>query len=66
LSQFKSVLQQLFREERVNSLPLERVTAYVNDKYGHQPFSRDEVAAALQRMTHDNHVMMADDIIFLI
>ncbi|PZC74031.1 hypothetical protein B5X24_HaOG208400 [Helicoverpa armigera] len=66
LTQFKSALQQLFREERANSLPLSRVTSYVNDKYSHETFSDGEVNAALQQMTHDNQVMMADDIVFLI
>ncbi|XP_013137640.1 PREDICTED: DNA replication licensing factor MCM3 [Papilio polytes] len=66
LTQFKSALQQLFREERANSLPLDRVTRHVNDKYSHEPYSPAELLAALQRMTHDNHVMMADDIVFLI
>lgn len=66
LTQFKSALQQLFREERANSLPLERVTTYVNDKYSHETFQDDEIQAALEHMTKDNQVMMADDIVFLI
>ncbi|XP_068622729.1 DNA replication licensing factor Mcm3 [Battus philenor] len=66
LSQFKSALQQLFREERTNSLALERITGYVNEKYSHQIFESGEVQAALERMTQDNQVMMADDIVFLI
>ncbi|KPJ04543.1 DNA replication licensing factor MCM3 [Papilio xuthus] len=66
LTQFKSALQQLFREQRANSLPLDKVTSYVNNKYSHQTFSSDEVQAALHRMTQDNQLMMADDIVFLI
>ncbi|XP_045535196.1 DNA replication licensing factor Mcm3 [Papilio machaon] len=66
LTQFKSALQQLFREERANSLPLDKVTTYVNNKYSHQIFSPDEVLSALHLMTQDNQLMMADDIIFLI
>ncbi|XP_072929394.1 DNA replication licensing factor Mcm3 [Epargyreus clarus] len=66
LTQFKSALQQLFRDERANSLPLQRVTAHVNERYSHEPFATEEVAAALERMTADNQVMMADDIVFLI
>ncbi|XP_075975961.1 minichromosome maintenance 3 [Anticarsia gemmatalis] len=66
LTQFKSALQQLFREERANSLPLSRVSAYVNEKYSHETFDAGEVQAALDKMTQDNQVMMADDIVFLI
>ncbi|CAH0723987.1 unnamed protein product, partial [Brenthis ino] len=66
LTQFKSALQQFFREERANSLPLDRITAYVNEKYSHETFDSGEIQAALDRMTQDNHVMMADDIVFLI
>ncbi|CAH2040167.1 unnamed protein product, partial [Iphiclides podalirius] len=66
LTQFKSALQQLFREERANSLPLERITSYVNEKCSQQTFDSGEVQAALERMTQDNQVMMADDIVFLI
>ncbi|RVE44312.1 hypothetical protein evm_011036 [Chilo suppressalis] len=66
LALFKSALQQLFREERANSLPLDRVRAYVNEKYSHATFDDQELNSALARMTKDNHVMMADDIVFLI
>ncbi|XP_047532080.1 DNA replication licensing factor Mcm3 [Vanessa atalanta] len=66
LTQFKSALQQVFREERANSLPLDRITSYVNEKYSHETFDSGEIQAALDRMTQDNHVMMADDIVFLI
>lgn len=66
LTQFKTALHQLFREERANSLPLSRVTSYVNDKYSHETFDDAEIHAALHKMTQDNQVMMADDIVFLI
>ncbi|XP_039750657.1 DNA replication licensing factor MCM3 isoform X2 [Pararge aegeria] len=66
LAQFKSTLQQMFREQRVNNLPLDRITASLNEKFCHEVFSADEVDAALQRMTADNQVMMADDMVFLI
>ncbi|KAG7309765.1 MCM DNA helicase complex subunit [Plutella xylostella] len=66
LTQFKTALQQLFREERANSLPLSRITAYVNEKYSHETFDSGEIHSALAKMTQDNQVMLADDIIFLI
>ncbi|CAH3936399.1 unnamed protein product [Pieris brassicae] len=66
LSLFKAALQQLFRDERANSLPLERIVRHLDEKHPSAPFDRAEVAAALTAMTHDNQVMMADDIVFLI
>ncbi|XP_041968023.1 DNA replication licensing factor Mcm3 [Aricia agestis] len=66
LSQFKSALQQLYRDERANNLPLDRVTSHINQLYSHEPFDAGEIHAALNRMTQDNQVMMADDIIFLV
>ncbi|KAL0881368.1 hypothetical protein ABMA27_001245 [Loxostege sticticalis] len=66
LTQFKTALQQLFRDERANSLPLDRITAHVNEQYSHETFSSGEIHAALDKMTQDNQVMMADDIVFLI
>ncbi|KAH9628094.1 hypothetical protein HF086_018310 [Spodoptera exigua] len=66
LTQFKSALHQLFKEERANSLPLSRVTSFVNEKYSHETFDDGEIMAALDKMTQDNQVMMADDIVFLI
>ncbi|CAB3235245.1 unnamed protein product [Arctia plantaginis] len=66
LGEFKSALQELFRSERANSLPLAQITAHVNERYSHQTFDPAEIQAALHRMTSDNQVMMADDIVFLI
>ncbi|XP_063387262.1 DNA replication licensing factor Mcm3 [Cydia fagiglandana] len=66
LAQFKTALHELFRSERANSLPLARIAAFVNEKFSHAEFSPGELHAALDRMTADNHVMLADDIVFLI
>ncbi|KAG6462321.1 hypothetical protein O3G_MSEX013183 [Manduca sexta] len=66
LTQFKSALHELFKSERANSLPLDRVTNFLNEKYSHEPFEAGEIQAALDTMTKDNQVMMADDIVFLI
>lgn len=66
LSQFKSALQQLFREERANSLPLHRIATHVNETYSHDTFSPSDINNALHKMTQDNQVMLADDIVFLI
>ncbi|KOB68119.1 DNA replication licensing factor MCM3, partial [Operophtera brumata] len=66
LALFKKSLQQLFRDERASTLPLARVTSYLNEQYSHAPFETGEVHAALETMTLDNQVMLADDIVFLI
>ncbi|XP_050677836.1 DNA replication licensing factor Mcm3 [Leptidea sinapis] len=66
LTIFKSSLQQLYRDERANSLPLARITEYLNEKYAHEKFNSGEINAALNIMTKDNQVMLADDIVFLI
>lgn len=66
LTNFKLALQQFFREERANSLPLARIKTYVNEKYSHQEFQDGEIEAALDDMTRENQIMVADDIIFLI
>ncbi|VVD00127.1 unnamed protein product [Leptidea sinapis] len=54
LTIFKSSLQQLYRDERANSLPLARITEYLNEKYAHEKFDSGEINAALNIMTKDN------------
>lgn len=66
LALFKTAVQQLFRSERANSLPLARITAHLSETYAHAPFTTDEVRSAIETMTSDNQLMCADDMIFLI
>lgn len=63
---FKKGLQKVFRESRDASLPVERIVDYVNKNSGDVAFGAGEVASALERMTIDNQVMVADEIVFLI
>lgn len=65
LGAFKNNLQRLFREAREQSLPLARITTAINDG-NQEPFSGGEIQAAVHRMTEDNQIMVADDIVFLI
>ncbi|KAH8287682.1 hypothetical protein KR054_011605 [Drosophila jambulina] len=65
LGGFKSNLQRLFREAREQSLPLARITTAINDGNA-EPFTGGEIEAAVHRMTEDNQIMVADDIVFLI
>jgi DNA replication licensing factor MCM3 len=66
LAIFKNGLQKVFREARDSSLPVERIVNYVNVNSGDVAFSQGEIASALERMTNDNQIMVADDIVFLI
>ncbi|CAH0552759.1 unnamed protein product [Brassicogethes aeneus] len=65
LSSFKSSLQKAFRENRTQSLSLAKVKDFVNTSSA-SPFSQGEISAAIEKMTEDNQVMMADGIVFLI
>lgn len=65
LSVFKHSLQRLFREAREQSLSLERITNAINENNSKQ-FSSSEIEAAMNQMTEDNQVMVADGIVFLI
>jgi DNA replication licensing factor MCM3 len=66
LTIFKNGLQKLFRESRESSLPVDRIVNYINQNSGDVSFSQGEVTSALERMTNDNQVMVADEIVFLI
>lgn len=66
LTVFKSGLQRVFRESHDSSLPVERIVNYINQNSGDVAFTKGEVEAALERMTNDNQIMVADEIVFLI
>ena len=66
LSVFKNGLQKIFRESRESSLPVERIVKYINENSGDVAFSQGEILSALERMTNDNQIMVADEIVFLI
>ncbi|XP_017154896.1 DNA replication licensing factor Mcm3 [Drosophila miranda] len=65
LGAFKNGLQRLFREAREQSLPLGRITTAINENNA-EPFASGEIEAAIHRMTDDNQIMVADEIVFLI
>lgn len=66
LNMFKNGLQKIFRESRESSLPVERIVKYINQNSGDVALNSGEVESALERMTNDNQIMVADDIVFLI
>lgn len=63
---FKNGLQRVFREVRDSSLPVDRIVAYVNQNSGDVAFNQGEITSALEQMTNDNQIMVADEIVFLI
>jgi hypothetical protein len=63
---FKASLVKVFREERAQSLTLERVVEFANAEQSDEPFSQNEVSAAITQMTDANQIMVADGMVFLI
>lgn len=66
LSQFKASLQQMFRQQRSQSLSLPHIQQNINTHTTGQHFTPQEVTGALNQMTEENQVMLADGIVFLI
>jgi len=65
LGSFKKSLSHAFQENRTQTLSLARVKEFVN-KDNASPYSQSEIEAAIDKMSEDNQVMMADGIVFLI
>ncbi|XP_054266507.1 zygotic DNA replication licensing factor mcm3 [Macrosteles quadrilineatus] len=63
---FKSSVVEVFRTERAQSLSLTRVVEFANGLSADAPYGEGEVAAAIERLTEANQVMLADGIVFLI
>ncbi|KAF5304351.1 hypothetical protein FQA39_LY09730 [Lamprigera yunnana] len=66
LTLFKSSLLQVFKEKRAASLCLTNITKKINSENKENPFTKAEIDAATLRMTNDNQIMVADNIVFLI
>ncbi|ENN78095.1 DNA replication licensing factor Mcm3 isoform X2 [Dendroctonus ponderosae] len=65
LSSFKASLNRAFQESRTQSLSLVKVKEFIN-KDNSTPYSQGEIEAAIEKMSDENQVMMADGIIFII
>lgn len=63
---FRSSVSKAFRELRGSSFALEKITEFVNKENSAHPFSAGEINCAIERMTDDNQIMVADGIVFLI
>ncbi|KAM5256721.1 DNA replication licensing factor MCM3 isoform 3-T3 [Ctenodactylus gundi] len=65
LKAFKVALLDVFRETHAQSVGMTRLTESLNQNK-EDPFSAEEIQAALDRMQDDNQVMVSEGIIFLI
>lgn len=63
---FKSGLQKAFREAREQAIALDKIVKYINENSGDETFTQSEVDSAVEKMTDDNQIMVADGIVFLI
>ncbi|XP_071451294.1 DNA replication licensing factor Mcm3 [Hetaerina americana] len=63
LSAFKTKLFHLFKNERCQSLPIGRVNTMAGDELS---LTAGQVSTAIARMTEQNQVMLADNVLFLI
>lgn len=66
LDAFKASILKLLKEEHTQTVAMTHVTEYVNTAHAEQPFSNDEIDAAVERMTDANQIMVADGMLFLI
>jgi len=66
LAAFKTTLTKLFKEERSQTAALGRLKEFLKTEHPEEPFTDDEVDAAIQKMTDANQIMVADDMLFLI
>lgn len=66
LKVFKSSLFNLFKSERAQSVSVEKVREHINKENSDEEFSDDELFAAIDKMSDDNQVMLADNMVFLI
>lgn len=66
LAVFKSSLSKMFQGSHAQSAPMSKVREYMSLQHSAEPFSADEMEAALQRMTDANQIMVADEMVFLI
>ncbi|XP_057658860.1 zygotic DNA replication licensing factor mcm3 [Diorhabda carinulata] len=64
-STFKNGLYKAFRENASQSLGLNTIKTFVNSN-NPQPYTQGEIDAAIEKMTDDNQVMLADGIVFLV
>merc|ERR1712001_765484 len=63
LEQFKTALFGIFEATRQQNLPMDDVRAHI---VGVKKFSEGVMMAAIEKMTDDNKIMLASDVLYLI
>lgn len=66
LKLFKTSLHKAFRDAREQSMSLTKITDYINKDNETAVFTPSEISSAVEKMTDDNQIMVADEIVFLI
>lgn len=68
MEHFQTSVRNLFEKEKSQTLKLVRIVEFVNKSLpAHEdPFTGGEISAAVKKMSDDNLVMLADDILFLV
>lgn len=62
---FKAALLKTFKVTRSQSVPIPGLLTHIN-KGQSEEFDQQEVQLLLERMQDDNHVMVSEDVVFLI
>jgi len=66
LATFSTAVSRMFQQAYSQSVPMETLNTYLTQHYPSQPFSPEEVDVALEKLSDQNKVMVADGLIFLI
>ncbi|XP_013393100.1 zygotic DNA replication licensing factor mcm3-like [Lingula anatina] len=66
LKTFKATLFNLFKEQHAQSLNMAVVKERINEGNSGEPFSEEDVYAAVDVMMEDNQIMLSNEILFLI
>lgn len=65
LESFKESLMKIFRDDRTQSITIDRIKEVMNKEHA-DPFDDGEIFAAIEVMSDANQVMLADSTLFLI
>ena len=63
---FRSTLNAVFSEAHAQTLPVQNIIDRLNKDYPDAKYLQDEIDAAIERMTNDNHIMLSDGQVFLV
>ncbi|KAF2368460.1 MCM N-terminal domain [Trinorchestia longiramus] len=66
LATFRASMSKMFMESYSQTMTMDKLREYVRQKHTAEPFTEDEIEAAVQRMTDDNQIMVSDGMVFLI